>query len=193
MGSDSSDNKSAVKAQCLCPPFFCFAFDNFLRRFVQNPERILKPYIKSGWTVLDVGPGMGYFSIPMAKMVGVGGKVIAADLQKEMLAALQKRAIKAGVDDRIKMHQSSTDKIGVKDPLDFCLAFWMVHEVKDRAGFINEISGLLKKDGLFLIAEPLGHVSRASFSATVELAERTGLKVIARPRIFLSSAVLLKR
>ncbi|MFC1971060.1 class I SAM-dependent methyltransferase [Chloroflexota bacterium] len=47
-----------------------------------------------GWTVLDVGPGMGYFTIPLAKLVGDTGKVIAADLQQKMLDGILKRIVR---------------------------------------------------------------------------------------------------
>jgi 2-polyprenyl-3-methyl-5-hydroxy-6-metoxy-1,4-benzoquinol methylase len=57
-------------AHRVCPPWCCFTFDNVFRRLLQNPNRILKPYVKPGWTVLDVGPGMGYFTIPLAKWSG---------------------------------------------------------------------------------------------------------------------------
>jgi len=76
----------------------------FSEKLFQNPERYSDAYVKPGWTVLDVGPGMGYFTIPLAKLVGVTGKVIAADLQQQMLDGIQHRAIKAGVQERIQLH-----------------------------------------------------------------------------------------
>jgi ubiquinone/menaquinone biosynthesis C-methylase UbiE len=176
----------------VCPPWLCFTFDNFLRRMVQNPGRILRPYIKPGWTALDVGPGMGYFTITMAKLVGNSGKVIAADLQPQMLAGVRRRAVKAGLQDRIILHQSTADSLGISEPADFCLTFWMVHEVPNRAHFINEIAAALKPGGLWLISEPEFHVSKANFTQTLELAKTAGLSVIERPKIFMSNAVLLK-
>ncbi|MFZ2036413.1 MAG: class I SAM-dependent methyltransferase [Dehalococcoidales bacterium] len=177
----------------VCPPWLCFTFDNFLRRMVQNPGRILRPYIKPGWTALDVGPGMGYFTITMAKLVGNSGKVIAADLQPQMLAGVRRRAVKAGLQDRIILHQSTADSLGISEPADFCLTFWMVHEVPNRAHFINEIAAALKPGGLWLISEPEFHVSKANFTQTLELAKTAGLSVIERPKIFMSNAVLLKK
>jgi ubiquinone/menaquinone biosynthesis C-methylase UbiE len=177
----------------VCPPWLCFTFDNFLRRLLQNPDRILKPYIKQGGTVLDVGPGMGYFTIPLAKLVGNTGKVIAADLQQPMLDGIHRKALKAGIQDRIELHLTKPDSIGISEPVDFCLSFWMVHEVPDRAHFINEIAAKLKPGGLWLIAEPRFHVSKANFNQTLEIAKSAGLSVTNRPQIFLSNAVLLKK
>jgi ubiquinone/menaquinone biosynthesis C-methylase UbiE len=177
----------------VCPPWLCFTFDNFLRRLVQNPDRILRPYIKPGWTALDVGPGMGYFTVTLAKLVGSSGKVIAADLQTQMLAGVRRRVVKAGMQDRIVLHNCTADSIGVGEPVDFCLTFWMVHEVPDRAHFINEIAATLKPGGLWLAAEPNVHVSNKDFGQTLELAKNAGLSVIERPKIFWSQAALLKK
>jgi ubiquinone/menaquinone biosynthesis C-methylase UbiE len=57
-----------------------------LRRLIHPPGRILGHHICPGDTVLDLGCGPGYFSLPLARMVGPGGTVIAVDVQEEMLA-----------------------------------------------------------------------------------------------------------
>jgi ubiquinone/menaquinone biosynthesis C-methylase UbiE len=180
-------------SQEVCPPWLCFTFDNFLRRLLQNPKRILRPYVKPGWTVLDVGPGMGYFTIPLAKIVGEKGKVIAADLQQPMLDGVKRKATKAGVLDRIVLHLTKQDSIGITELIDFCLTFWMVHEVPDRARFINEIASKLKPGGLWLLAEPKVHVSTKDFNRTLEIAKSAGLSVVDKPWIFISNAVVLKK
>jgi ubiquinone/menaquinone biosynthesis C-methylase UbiE len=177
----------------VCPPWLCFTFDNFLRKMLQNPDRILKPYVKQGWTALDIGPGMGYFTIPLAKLVGNTGKVIAADLQQPMLDGIRHKALKAGLQDRIELHLTASDSVGISERIDFCLSFWMVHEVPDRVHFIKEIASNLKPGGLWLIAEPKFHVSKANFTRTLEIAKSAGLSITDRPKIFISNAVLLKK
>ena len=147
-------SKGQLGQQFVCPSWLCPTFDNIFRRWLQSPESILGQYIKQGWTVLDVGPGKGYFTIPLARLVGVSGKVIAADLQKKMLDGIYHRALRAGMQDRITLHQCAPDNIGVGDPIDFCLAFWMVHEVPDRSRFLGEIASGLKPAGLLLLGNP---------------------------------------
>jgi ubiquinone/menaquinone biosynthesis C-methylase UbiE len=192
--SDSKSVKASTSPQSeVCPWWLCFTFDNVFRRLLQNPERILKPYIKPGWTVLDVGPGMGYFTIPLARLVGDSGKVIAADLQKKMLEGIAQRALRAGVQERIKLHQSTPDSIGISESIDFCLAFWMVHEVPDRSRFLAEIAKRLNSQGLLLLVEPRFHVSARNFNETCQIAGNAGLIMMEHPRIFLSNAVLLKK
>ena len=185
--------KSLPRVYGVCRPGCCFIFDNVFRKLFQNPDRILKPYIKPGWIVLDVGPGIGYFTIPLAKLVGSRGKVIAADLQQQMLDGIQHRAIKAGMQERIKLHLTKPDSICINDSIDACLAFWMIHEVPDRNHFFNEISSKLKPGGLMLIAEPTMHVSQEDFNKTLEIAKSAGLSVVERPRIFLSFSALIKK
>ena len=88
-------------AKHVCPWWVGYLLISPIRRWLQDPDKILSPYISEGMTVLDVGPGMGFFTIPAARMVGNSGRVIAVDLQEKMLKSLVKRAEKAGVAGRI--------------------------------------------------------------------------------------------
>jgi len=180
-----------VRNNHVCPWWLCFTFDNLLRRLVQNPEKIIESYVHSGDTVLDVGPGMGYFSIPLAKMVGERGRVFAADVQEEMLNALQKRAKRAGVEKRITLHLCKKDSLGLDTKFDFALAFWMIHEVPEQESFFKEIRSLLKPNGNLLISEPTIHVTKAMYEETVKKAIRAGFTLIGSPNIFLSRSALL--
>jgi ubiquinone/menaquinone biosynthesis C-methylase UbiE len=174
----------------VCPWWFCFTFDNFLRKLIHNSKEILRPYVAEGNAVLDIGPGMGYFSIPLASIVGETGKVIVADIQPEMLKALQKRAKKAGVEKRITTHLCKVDSLGLDRQFDFVLAFWMVHEVPNQLVFFKEIRSLLKPSGKFLLSEPILHVNQAMFEKTVKTAESVGLVLKEKPKISLSRSAL---
>ena len=174
----------------VCPWWCCFTFDNFLRKLIHHSKEILRPYVVEGNAVLDIGPGMGYFSIPLASMVGETGKVIVADIQPEMLKALQKRAMKAGVEKRITTHLCKADSLGLDRQFDFVLAFWMVHEVPNPLAFFEEIKSLLKPSGKFLLAEPVVHVNHAMFEKTVKTAESVGLVLKEKPKISLSRSSL---
>jgi ubiquinone/menaquinone biosynthesis C-methylase UbiE len=193
MTGNKPENSPSPKKQVTCPTCCCFTFDNFLRRYVQNPYKILKPYIRPGMTILDVGPGQGYFTIPLAVLNGENGKVIAADLRPSMLKAIRRRAVKASLDKRITFHQAMKDNIGITEALDFCLAFWMVHEVPDRQRFLGEIYNLLKPGGSFLFAEPKIHVSKTSFTTSLDILKGLGCKVVEEPKIFFSQAAVLKK
>ena len=76
----------------VCPWWLASTLNNPLRRLLHNPERILGDYIAKGATVMDIGCGSGYFTIPMAKMVGQSGSVIAVDIQQKMLEMVMRYA-----------------------------------------------------------------------------------------------------
>ncbi len=184
--------KLLFRHEHVCPWWCCFTFDNFLRRLFHNSEEILRPYVVEGNTVLDIGPGMGYFSIPLARRVGEKGKVIAADIQPEMLEAIRRRARRAGVEQQVITHLSKVDSLGLNMDFDFVLAFWMVHEVPKQLAFFEEIKSLLKSSGKFLLSEPILHVNQAMFEKTMETAESVGLVVKEKPKISLSRSALFK-
>jgi len=168
-----------------------FALDNPVRRLIHDPQKILGGYIKPGQTVLDVGCGPGTFSMAMAEMVGESGRIIAVDVQEEMLQILRKKATRQGLESRIVTHKSDPDRIGVFEKVDFALAFYMVHEVPDAEAFLKEIASLLKPGGKLLVVEPKMHVSAAAFERTIETARRAGLKAVNGPEVSFSRSKLL--
>lgn len=165
--------------------------DNVVRKWVQNPNKILKNYLREGMTVLDVGCGPGFFTIEMAKLVGKAGRVIAADLQEGMLDKLADKIAGKEIEKRISLHQCDKDRIGVTEKVDFVLVFYMVHEVPDQKNFFREIHSILKPGGKMLVIEPKFHVSGENFRNTLNIAREAGFKPLKRERVFMSRAVVL--
>lgn len=176
-----------------CPWWFIASFDNALRKAIHDPRRILAPYVHPGDTALDVGCGMGYFTLELARLVGEEGTVIAADLQAQMLAGLRRRAESADLLDVIQLVQSTAEHIGIGRPLDFALAFWMVHEVRKPEIFLGEIYAALKPGGRILIVEPRWHVPGPAFDKTVALAQGLDFSVTDTPQVRFSRAVLFQK
>lgn len=175
----------------VCNWWIAYTFDNPLRRLIHHPPRVLGSYVKAGMTVMDLGCGMGHFSIGMARLVGNTGRVIAVDLQQKMLDIMERRAHRAGLAERILPHRCRADDIGIKEPVDFVLAFWMVHEVPDQNHFFQQLKALLTAGGRLLIAEPKMHVTADDLERTVEIAQSCGLQCLERPAIRLSHSALL--
>jgi ubiquinone/menaquinone biosynthesis C-methylase UbiE len=176
----------------VCPWWIAYTFDNPVRKLFHKPHKIFGDYIKEGMTVMDVGCGMGYFSIGMAKLVGATGKIIAVDLQQKMLDVMHRRARRSGVADRIMPHRCEADTIGIQEPVDFILAFWMVHEVSDKNYFFGQLQSLLAPEGKILIAEPKMHVTAEALDKTIEIAKNNGLHLCDKPAIRLSRTALLQ-
>ena len=176
----------------ICPWWLASALDNPIRRLIHNPEKILGGCIESGQTVLDVGCGSGTFTIAMAKMVGETGKVIAVDVQDEMLQIVRKKAAKERLESRIITHKIKPDRIGISDKVDFALAFYMVHEVPDVEAFLKEIATMLKPNGRLLIVEPKLHVSASLFEKTLEAARLAGFKPTSELKVRFSRSKLFQ-
>ncbi|MBC8457841.1 MAG: class I SAM-dependent methyltransferase, partial [Deltaproteobacteria bacterium] len=92
-------------AEHVCPYWVGYLLLNPLRKLLENPDKILGPFVQEGMTVLEPGCGMGYFTLPLARMVGPKGRIVAVEIQQKMLSALERRARKEGVLDRIDLRQ----------------------------------------------------------------------------------------
>ncbi|MEW6111431.1 MAG: methyltransferase domain-containing protein [Thermodesulfobacteriota bacterium] len=159
----------------VCPWWVGYILINPLRKLRENPRKILGPYVKQGMTVMDIGCGMGFFTLEMARLVGPNGLVIGVDLQERMLDALKKRAARFGLAGRIRTHRCDSVSLGEHPPIDFVLACYVAHEVLDRGSFFSQIRSFLKPGGKLLLAEPKLHVSKSEFEAIVADAVASGL------------------
>jgi SAM-dependent methyltransferase len=180
----------------VCPWWLGYVLANPLRRLYQNPKNILAPYLHSGMTVVEIGPGMGFFTMDIARVVGDEGRVIAIDVQPRMLSGLRRRARRAALLHRIETRLAPPGGTGMEDleqSADFVLAFAVVHELPDMARLFDAAARSLKPGGWLLLAEPNGHVDRAAFSRTIAAAETSGLRVSANPSIRGSCTALLEK
>ncbi len=166
-------------AEHVCPFWVGYLLLSPFRRLLENPDKILGQFVREEMIVLEPGCGMGYFTLPLARMVGPQGRVIAVEVQQKMLSALGRRAEKAGLLDRIDLRQATDGGFGLddlSDKVDFAAALHMVHEVPDQSSFFTEVLNVLKPGGKLLVIEPKGHVSQDRFAQTVATAEKTGFR-----------------
>jgi len=183
----------------VCPWWAAYFFDNPLRKLIHNTTRILGPYLGPGMKAIDIGCGMGFFSIGMASLVGEKGTVYALDIQEKMLEIASKRATRTGLDSRITFRLTEPDslgpdRLGIESMVDFVLAFWVVHEVPDQDRLFSEIQEILKPGGSFLMTEPSFHVKRDQVGRSIEKAASAGLILESRPCIRLcNSALFVKK
>jgi ubiquinone/menaquinone biosynthesis C-methylase UbiE len=146
-------------------------------------------------TALDLGCGLGVFTLPMARMVGDTGRVVAVDLQQEALDQVVGRAEKDGLASRIEPRRCEAESLCIDDlagRVGFALAFWMVHEVPDAGRFFAELRAAMVPGGHVWMAEPIFHVSKKGFEASIEEALERGFREVARPRVAFSRAVVLQ-
>lgn len=179
-----------VERKRLCPLSNAHKLERNSRKFFQNPNRIIKPYIKEGMTVMDFGCGPGFFTIEMAKLVKDTGKVYAVDLQEGMLDLLKQKIKGADIGKNIVLHICEKDKIGLTDKFDFILAFYVVHEVPSQENLFKEFKSLLKPEGKILIYEPKSRVTKSEFTEMIIKLKSVGFEIISN-RKFLSSRSII--
>lgn len=159
---------------------------NPVRRWLQDPRRILAPFVEKGMRVLELGPGPGFFTLELAERVGEKGKVFAVDIQEQMIRGLCRRVEKAGLIARVDPRVCNEQTLGVSDlagSIDFALVFAVLHETPDPERVLLEIRETLVPEGLLLLAEPKGHVRIQQFRRLVESAERNGFQLEDFPNI----------
>jgi ubiquinone/menaquinone biosynthesis C-methylase UbiE len=180
----------------VCPWWIGYVLASPLRRLHYHPSDIVAPHIRPGMTVLEPGPGMGYFTLEIARLVGPSGRVVAVDIQPKMLNGLRRKAAKAGLLDRIDIRQAQPDSLGIGDvggAIDFVFTFAVLHEMPSADAFFRQAAQALKTGGVLLLAEPSGHVKQAEFDAELSSAAAAGLDVASRPAIRGNHAALLRK
>jgi ubiquinone/menaquinone biosynthesis C-methylase UbiE len=180
----------------VCPWWLGYFLISPLRRLRQNPKTILEPLVREGMLVLEPGPGMGFFTLELARLAGPTGRVVAVDIQDKMLRTLERRAQKAGLQERVETRLVQPNTLGVEDlagKVDFVLAFAMVHEMPAADRFFKQAAAALKKGGTMLVSEPKAHVTPALFTDEMEAALMAGFKIISRPDIAMSLSAVLEK
>lgn len=180
----------------VCPWWMGYFLLIPLRRRRENPEKIFAPYVKPGMTVLEPGPGMGYFTLELLRRVGPSGRVVAVDIQQKMLERLKKRAQKAGLADRLDARLAPKESMGIADltgKVDLTVAFFVVHEMPLAKDFFCQVAEASKPGAHLLFAEPAGHVSAQEFEAETNCAIQAGFAVVGQPAIRGSETVLLRK
>jgi ubiquinone/menaquinone biosynthesis C-methylase UbiE len=180
----------------VCPWWVGYLIASPLRKLGENPESILAPLVEAGMTAVDVGSAMGFFSLPLARMVGPTGRVVCLDVQQRMLSSLERRARRKGLDSIIETRLCSQEDLALDDlqgEADLALAVHVVHETAYPRRFLDQIRDTLCPGGRLLLIEPNGHVSHEEFEATRRLCAEAGLTEIQLQRWRRSTGILLER
>lgn len=180
----------------VCPWWLGYFLANPIRGWMTDRRKLLAPYVHEGMTVLEPGPGMGFFTIELARLVGPSGRVIAVDLQEKMLRALKRKAEKAGLLGRIEARLVPAESMELDDiagAVDFTLAYAVVHEMPSCERFFEEVAAASRGGAKMLLVEPAGHVTESEFAKELVLADKAGFMVSERPSIARSHAAELSR
>jgi ubiquinone/menaquinone biosynthesis C-methylase UbiE len=168
----------------LCPWWVGYLLVNPLRRLIESPEQLVGPFVQVGATVLELGPGMGFFTLPLAHAVGPEGRVIAVDIQERMLRRLHSRVERAGLSERIDTRLATAEGLDVADlrgKVHLAVLIYVLHEVADREGTLSQIATTLAPGGRVLLLEPRGHCSAELWRVELDAAEKAGLVPVPAP------------
>jgi ubiquinone/menaquinone biosynthesis C-methylase UbiE len=126
-----------------------------LRGLVAGPERILGAFgIGAGERVLEIGPGIGYYSVHAARRVGREGRLFCLDVQREMLGAVRSKVAAAGVQ-ALLLQGSATELPLASGSLDHVFFIAVLGEVPDHARALAEVHRVLRPGGRLSVAELL--------------------------------------
>jgi ubiquinone/menaquinone biosynthesis C-methylase UbiE len=120
----------------------------------ENPSKLLKMLeIKPGMVIADIGAGSGYYSFRLAKQVGAKGKVLAVDIQKEMLDIIRKRMKKNKVENIEPVLGTETDPKLPDGGVDLILMVDVYHEFTFPYEMAEALTKSLKPGGRMVFAE----------------------------------------
>lgn len=109
--------------------------------------------LKPGQVVCDLGSGNGYHTLPMAKAVAPGGKVLAVDIQPEMLEMLKERAAAQAVTNVECIVGAAHDPNLPDGSCDIILLVDVYHEFSHPEPMLKAIHKALKPDGKVVLVE----------------------------------------
>ena len=198
MTHDSSLTAEEIDmAHDVCPWWLGYWLASPIRKLRHDPTSILSPFIHEGMTVFEPGPGMGFFTLPIAQIVGPNGRVVVVDIQSQMIENLRRRAQRKGLANRIECRLADASGMGIGDlvgKVDFVLAFAVVHELPDAKEFFTESFDVLKTGGKLLFSEPSSHIDESEFGKSIDHARKAGFELESIPTIRSNrSAVLIKK
>jgi len=155
------EGKQAKKKKLPQSPFphwLAFILSNPLRKLLLKPQKVIAAAgIKEGQVVLEVGCGPGFFTEYIAKKVGAKGKVIAQDVQVQMLNKLKRRLRRFPVKDNIQLLLASSSATGLPEAsVDFIFAANVFEEIAKEGELeatVRELYRLLKADGVLFFGE----------------------------------------
>jgi ubiquinone/menaquinone biosynthesis C-methylase UbiE len=165
----------------ICPWWLGWSLTNPIRRWLSDPEAVLGDFVSAGDHVLEIGPGPGFYTLPLARRVGESGKVVCVDVQQRMLDNLRRRLTRRGLAHRIEAHCCAGGSAwleGRRASMDRAVLLYVLHEVPDLRRTLAEVYAALRPGGTLLLVEPKHHCSPELFAAELWAAGQVGFSDI---------------
>lgn len=139
----TADPRQLIPNRNVYNPGMAAHLNQELRDYWQKPDRVLNELGNlEGLIVADIGCGEGYFTLPLLDRVGQHGKVLATDIQPEVLQTLDMR-ITNDRRDRVELILATSDDIGIAKTVDLILLVQVLAEVGDQRSFLKQLQGIM--------------------------------------------------
>ncbi|CAN5876047.1 class I SAM-dependent methyltransferase [soil metagenome] len=160
------------------PPFLSFVLENpVTEHFVGSDVLLDHLHLSPGMSVLDAGCGPGRLTIPVAKVVGEGGRVVALDSQRAMLRKLERRIASEGLTNVRPVEAGLGRGTLEREAFDRVILAMVLGEVRDRAAALREIYAALKPGGILSVTEAFGDPDYHRSATVRREAERAGFLI----------------
>ena len=163
-----------------CPWWLVPVLENPYFQRVAGAELLMdRAGVRPGMAVLDAGCGPGRVTVPVARRVGLGGRVLAVDVQPRMLRRLQRRVEQGGIG-HVETVLGELGAVGLPPgAFDVALLVTVLGELPDKAKVLSEIRGTLKQDGVLSVTEVLPDPHYQTVARVRALARDAGLHEVA--------------
>jgi SAM-dependent methyltransferase len=143
-------------------------------------REVLRP--AAGERLLEIGPGVGYYTFSLAEWVGPEGTVEVFDIQQEFLDHVMRLAAERGASNVAPTRGDATDLPFEDDSMDAVILTAVLGEIPDRGAALREIARVLRPGGRLVVGElfgdphftTLGSLQRQGSDAGLRLEERSG-------------------
>jgi ubiquinone/menaquinone biosynthesis C-methylase UbiE len=144
---------------------------------INTPKTIDRIGLYSGEHGIDIGCGSGRLAIPAAKKVGLSGRIVAFDIQPEMLKLVKQKANRAGLSNII-IHcgDITTDNTFSPNSFDRVWLVTVLGEIPEQVAALKNIYRLLKPGGILSVTEILGDPHYQTRGTVLNLGQKVGFE-----------------
>jgi ubiquinone/menaquinone biosynthesis C-methylase UbiE len=136
-------------------------------------QRILEP--RSPERVLEVGPGTGYYALPVADWLSPDGVLDVLDVQQEMLDHTMRRADEHGIANIVPTRADAREMPYEDDTFDAAYLVTVLGEIPDQDAALEELARVLKPGARLVVGELFGDPHMVTFGSLRQRAQSAGL------------------
>ena len=162
-----------------CPATLSWLVHNPLRRRYMRPI-LDRAGLQPGERVLELGPGPGAFTVDAARRVGQAGRVIAVDIQPEMIAQVEQRVLEAGLAN-VETHVAGAYELPLAcENVDRAFLVTVLPEISDQHRALVELWRVIKPGGLLSVTEEFMDPDYPFPFETIQRVEAAGFELVQR-------------